>query len=159
MRLATAALLTILGLPSPAGAAAERPVVAVSVAPLGWVVERLAADQAEVVVLLPPGADVESHVGRANVRGERDDEQRHGSEWCEELPSPPRKRAASRIGVDRATHARRQMLPEQRRRLGHGRLLRITEDCGQLANLTLTGLACGQMRLALRHRQALNRVD
>jgi len=51
------ALLALAALAcGPAPDAGERPIVAVSVLPQAWLVERLAGDAVEVVVMIPPGA-------------------------------------------------------------------------------------------------------
>lgn len=60
MRRSLLSLLPMLLALGPASDAAPRPVVAVSVAPLGEIVSRLAGDAVEVVTLVPPGVDVES---------------------------------------------------------------------------------------------------
>jgi len=60
----SATLFAACGGPPPGPAAPEagppRPVVAVTVAPLAWFVERLAGDAVEVAVLVPPGASPET---------------------------------------------------------------------------------------------------
>jgi zinc transport system substrate-binding protein len=53
--------LLLLAAAAPGVAASVRPVVAATVAPLGGLVERLAGDMAEVVVLVPPGFEAESY--------------------------------------------------------------------------------------------------
>jgi zinc transport system substrate-binding protein len=61
-RIRPARTLALLALAALAAAAcggapeAERPIVAVSVLPQAWLVERIAGDVAEVVVMIPPGA-------------------------------------------------------------------------------------------------------
>lgn len=60
-----AVLAAVVGAPAasaaPFGSAAPRPGVVVSVAPLGWLVDRLAADAVELTVMLPPNAEVETY--------------------------------------------------------------------------------------------------
>jgi zinc transport system substrate-binding protein len=58
---APALLFLLLTAAAPGLAAAGRPVVAATVAPLGGLVERLAGAAAEVVVLVPPGFEAESY--------------------------------------------------------------------------------------------------
>jgi zinc transport system substrate-binding protein len=53
--------IALLGALAASPAAAARPSVAVTVAPLAEIVERLAGANVEVVTLVPPGADVESY--------------------------------------------------------------------------------------------------
>jgi zinc transport system substrate-binding protein len=60
MRLRYPALLLLLFAVAAASPAADRPVVAVSVAPQREIVARLAGDAVEIVTLVPPGADVET---------------------------------------------------------------------------------------------------
>lgn len=58
---ANAPLVALLLLAAPSGAGAARPRVAVSIAPLAGVIERLAGASVEIVTLIPPGVDVETY--------------------------------------------------------------------------------------------------
>jgi zinc transport system substrate-binding protein len=55
------ALACAVACSAPEGSAADRPIVAVSVPPQAWFVERLAGELVQVEVMLPPGANPSTH--------------------------------------------------------------------------------------------------
>ena len=60
---------------------------------------------------------------------------------------------------DRVAHARRQMIPEQRRRLGHVDVARGRQHRAQIAQLRAARLAAGQMRRRRLGPRAFREVD